>query len=82
MALNNKEKLVAASMLEEASSSLGNKRCNDWDFPDSWTHIEKLEFVKDYHEYNGDPEEFDVRYLRLPDFAVASFLAHKLRNNE
>ena len=79
--MNNKEKLIAASMLKELSSKLGNECCNDWYFPESWTENEKICFVSEYHEWNGDPEEFDARRLILPDFAVASFLAHKIRND-
>jgi hypothetical protein len=33
---------------------------------------------KEYHEWNGDPEEFNPRFLALHDYAVMSFLAHKL----
>ena len=79
--MNDKEKLIAASMLKELSSKLGNECCNDWSFPASWSEDEKITFVKEYHDWNGDPEEFLETHLHLPDFCVASFLAHKLRND-
>lgn len=79
--LNEKEKQLAAYWLDEASDMYGNHGCNDveekvWD---GWTKEERQQFVKEYHEYNGDPEEFDPNFLHLPDFAIMGFLAHKLR---
>ena len=37
------------------------------------------EFSKSYHEWNGDPEEFqEGRRMPLPDFAVLGFVWHLL----
>ena len=36
-----------------------------------------MEFVRAYHDWNGDPEEFDPNHLHLPNFAVVEFLASK-----
>lgn len=80
--MNNKEKAIAAAMLDELSNELGNKCCNDWSFPDSWTEEEKANFVMDFHVWNGDPEEFDINCLFLSDHSVASFLAHKILNDK
>jgi len=80
--MNAKEKALAAKMLEMASDEFGNHGCNDVDesFWEGWTRDERIEFVKQYHEYNGDPEEFTPNHLHLPDFAIMGFLAHKLKN--
>jgi hypothetical protein len=80
--LNEKERQLAAHWLGEASDRYGNHGCNDveekiWD---GWTKEERKQFVKEYHEYNGDPEEFDPNFLHLPDFAIMGFLAYKLRS--
>lgn len=79
--LNEKEKKLASHWLDEASNIYGAKGCNDveekvWN---GWTKEERQQFVKEYHDYNGDPEEYDPNFLHLPDFAIIRFLAHKLR---
>lgn len=74
-------KQLAAEMLIDYSCNLGKNRCNDWNFPKDWAHREKAEFCIAYHDWNGDPEEFNPEHLRLPDFAVAAFLASMLEVN-
>jgi hypothetical protein len=80
--MNEQHKKLAAAMLSEYANALGNKCCNDWNFPEDWTTQEKEEFCKGYHEWNGDPEEFTPEHLYLPDFAVADYLAYLLAGNE
>jgi hypothetical protein len=77
--MTEKERAVAAQLLEMASEEFGNHGCNDWDFPKGWTKEEKIAFCKEYHEWNGDPEDFDPNFLHLPDYAVMSFMADKLK---
>lgn len=74
-----KETLLAAQLLSEASERAGLAVCNDWDFPESWSQKEREDFVAAFHQWNGDPEEFDSKRLRLPDYAVMDFIAFKLR---
>jgi hypothetical protein len=76
-----KEMALAAALLDEASESYSNHGCNDWEFPADWTRAEKVAFVRAWHEWNGDPEEFDEKHLSLPDYAVMSFLADRLRTS-
>lgn len=80
--LNNKESVLVKYFLEDYSSRLGNDGCNDWDFPKDWSVREKEEFVKHYHAWNGDPEEYNPKRLNLPNFAVVSFLAYKMSKKE
>ena len=79
--MKEKEKLLVGIMLEKASTVFGRFGCND--VPDSiyngWTIEERQEFVKEYHEWNGDPEEIDKDDLCLPDFAIMAFLAYKMK---
>lgn len=78
--MNIKERMLAAVMLDMASDKFSSHGCNDWEFPNSWTKEEKIAFLRGYHAWNGDPEEeFSERYLHISDFAVMSFLAHKIR---
>ncbi len=80
--LKQKESILIQEFLKEYSSRLGNDGCNDWSFPNSWTVQEKEEFVKHYHAWNGDPEEYSPKRLVLPNFAVVGFLAHKMTKKE
>ena len=73
-----KEKALIVSFLDVLSEILSSNCCNDWSFPEDWSQAEKYNFVREYHEYNGDPETFDGNHLHLPDFSVISLLAHKL----
>lgn len=79
--MKNHEKQLASAMFKDYSDVLGNRCCNDFEFPSDWSEYQKIDIVKEYHERNGDPEEFNSDYPKLPDFAIASFLAYKLRNN-
>jgi hypothetical protein len=78
--MNTNEIEAAAGFLRRYSTYLGSRDCNDFDLalmiPNKY---ERRQFVKDCHEWNGDPEEFDPEDLSLPDYAVVGFLAHKLR---
>lgn len=76
--MNHKELILAAEFLEQHSDDLSDNGCNDWEYPDDWTEQEKIDFCRKYHSFNKSPEDFDPDDLTLPDFAVASFLAHKL----
>lgn len=76
--MTDKEQKLIGQFLKEYAERLGNDGCNDWDFPENWTHEEKVEFVRAYHDWNGDPEEFREDHLHLSNFAVAEFLASKI----
>ena len=76
--MTNKEKLLAAEMLNMLSDMLANCGCNDFDFPDSWTEDDKKSFVLGFSTWNGAPENYDKDNLNLADFSVASYLAKML----
>ena len=77
----NEQKLVA-KLLNLASDEFGGHICNDVPnkFYKGWTIEERKQFVKEYHEWNGDPEEYDEDHLHLPDFAIMAFLADKIKH--
>jgi hypothetical protein len=79
--MTTKELKLASAMLDDFSDKLASNCCNDWEFPEDWDEAERIGFVRGFHEWNGDPEEFDKDYLSLPDFSVAGYLAHILANN-
>jgi hypothetical protein len=76
MAINEKEKQLAAKMLKDFSHVVGRNVCNDFDFPSDWTAEEINEFCNRYHEWNGDSDEIQEPNICLPDYAIAVFLAH------
>lgn len=78
--MTDKEKILASEMLKLASNEFGNHSCNDVEDSvyDGWTTEERKQFVKEYHKWNGDPEEYDENFLHLQDFAIMNFLADKL----
>lgn len=76
--LYTKELDLAIGFMDTLSERLGTDGCNDWNFPPDWTREEIIKFVKEYHEYNGDPHEFNEHFLHLPNYAVAAFLSYKL----
>ena len=70
---------IAKFFLKEYATALGNNGCNDFDLEKLIPNIEQRRlFVKEYHEWNGDPYDFDPNYLELPDFAVVAFVGSKL----
>ena len=75
------ERELAASMLEIAAEKFSNHGCNDVEESlfGGWTLEQRQEFARQYHEWNGDPEEYDPKYFHLPDWAIMSFLADRLR---
>ena len=79
--MTDNEKNLLIKMLKMASEYFGYKICNDTpeEFFINWSIDERKRFVKEYHEWNGDPQEYREDWLHLPDFAIFSFLAHKLK---
>jgi len=79
--ISKKELALASKMLELASEEFSNHGCNDVDEDvyDGWTLEERQKFVKEFHEWNGDPEEFDKTFLQLGDSTIMIFLAAKLK---
>ena len=81
--MNTKEKQLAAKMLEMASDEFSNHGCNDVEDSvcEGWSLEERQQFIKEFHEWNGDPENFDKDWLHLGDSTIMSFLAHKLETD-
>ena len=78
---NKKELELLMKFLDELDDVFSCAGCNDWDFPADWTNEEKIKFVKEFHNYNGDPEEFDEEFLHMADFSVLGLLKKKLENH-
>ncbi|MBL4800189.1 MAG: hypothetical protein JKY50_22565 [Oleispira sp.] len=76
--MNTKELELVVLMLDKLSDILGTRSCNDWKFPDDWSFQEREDFVRGFHEWNGDPEEFVSGSHHISDFCVASMLSVKI----
>lgn len=71
--------------LEEFSNLRGSASCNDLDLQEFGLKRHEMdELYREYHQYNGDPEEYEpgmnVEQLRrcVPDFCAVSLLRHKM----
>lgn len=82
--MKNKEKQLAAKMLELASEQFSNHGCNDVEDSvyDGWTLEERKQFVKEFHDWNGDPEDYNETFLHLSDSTIMSYLASKLKGEK
>lgn len=72
-------KLIAA-LLEMASSQFANHGCNDFDITELVPNAEdRRELARLFHEYNGDPEEYesDSDYEVMHDDALMGFFARQ-----
>ena len=80
--MNKKEKRLIAELLGMASNEFSNHGCNDLDwlvFKD-WTLKEKKELIKEFCEYNGNPDESEIFNLAwIGDSSLMDFFAHKLK---
>ena len=76
--MNKKEMALAVVMLDHLADMLGDNGCNDFDFPENWSNGEATVFTLEYHQENGDPEEYEIGDILNSDFCVARLLARKL----
>ena len=78
--LTDKELLLVADLLNDASETYSNHGCNDFDFPSDWTDIEKQAFVVDFQIWNGGIDDDDDAD-NMADWCVMATLANKIRRS-
>jgi hypothetical protein len=71
--------LLAADLLDMASSEFANHGCNDFDTPEGWSAAEVEEFGKALEDWNSDGGNFDPDNPLVMDYMAMGFLAAKLR---
>ena len=76
--LNTKETLIVQQLLKDYASELSHNCCNDWNIPESWTVLEKQEFLKEFYAWNGSPEDYSPTRFIINDSSVAHFLSAKM----
>ncbi len=78
--LSESEKAVLLKLVEQASETMGNAGCNDFDLSEFMVEEQIDGLAKEYHQWNGDPEEFDPKAdnsMAVPDFALITYLTKK-----
>ena len=77
--LNKKEVEILVDFLDEYSDRLACDGCNDWKFPLSWSREEKDKFVKEFYDWNDEPEYYEDGMDWLDNGCVVDLLRAKLR---
>ncbi len=84
MALRKNEIKLLKIFLGVLSEDLSYRGCNDMtkEMKAALTKEEWIRLSKQYHEWNGDPEEHrDDTADQLPDYAVLDYLSTQLTKN-
>lgn len=78
--MTNTEKKLTIALLKMASEHFSRHGCNDFPkeiesllSPSEWDKLNK-----EYHEYNGDPEEYVPNQVLSHDWLWMNYMAHKL----
>lgn len=72
---------LGSHLLRMAADEFGNHGCNDFKLIDLVPDVEERRaLVKAYHEWNGDPHEYNAErtYTYFEDFALMAFLSHQM----
>jgi len=71
---------LTAKLLDLAADTFSNHGCNDVseEMYEGWTKEQRQALVKEFHEWNGDPEEYDPEFLHLGDSSLIAFFAAKI----
>lgn len=73
-------------ILEQASEMFGNQICDDFELAEHLPLFEaRRTLMKEYHQYNGDPEVFEEdeaygdQYLYIGTGALVGYLASRIK---
>ena len=76
--LSATEAELAADLLQKAADHFGDRVCNDYNLSEVVPIVQKRrELMKKFHEWNGDPENFDPNseYVWVSDFMMMAYMA-------
>lgn len=81
--MTRNEKLLTAALLRLASDRFSNHGCSDLgeDIENLLTKNQWNTLRKEYHEHNGDPEEYVENQILSYDWLWMSYMAHKLEQD-
>ena len=70
---------VFLNYIDILSNELSRRGCNDFTFPDNFTLSERRKIMKEMHELNGDPEEYEPNdeYKMTMDFIILFYIKKK-----
>lgn len=80
--ISKNELLLASALLDIAGDKFGDHGCNDFNIAPFLNRKEREELIKEFHEWNGDPEEYNDKEAEsglFYDFALMHYLAFKLK---
>jgi hypothetical protein len=79
--MNKAQLIFTANLLEMAANQFSNNGCNDLPVAlEAWfTQPEWDALNKEYHDWNGDPEEYKPGRILNHDCLWMDFMAKKLR---
>jgi hypothetical protein len=91
--MNQYHKAEIINLLRQLSDILGNRNCNDREWPEEWSEEMRCQFIRAHYWHNsktkgpGDPEwqelQDDLSTVRCPsDFVFPSVLADMLEGEE
>jgi hypothetical protein len=66
---------LISDLLEMAAEEFSRHGCNDFDLSEWLDPDEQQSFVRGFHEWNGDPEEFNPERPEMGDSCVMSYLS-------
>ena len=79
--MNKIEKKLTITLLRRAAEEFATHTCNDFDLDEVMPDVEdRRNFMKEFHEWNGDPESFDPKgtYEVVPNWLLMDIFANKL----
>lgn len=78
--MNQKEKALAAKLLDVAADLFSNRGCSDFDLKAcGFSHAECLAMSKEINESMGDPDE--EPYEHIADWSLMRHMANKIRED-
>lgn len=77
--LNKKEQEMFIELLDYLSDCVSRRGCNDYEMPNDFSKFELDKINREYHDFNGDPEEYDPSddFSTTFDFIILYYIEKK-----
>lgn len=77
--LNEKERETFIELMTFLSKCLSRKGCNDYQMPKNFSKFELDKINKEFHDFNGDPEEYNPKedFSTTSDFIIIFYIKEK-----
>ena len=81
--MDDKIRELANKLLCAVAEDMSNNTCND--LPrgtfKGWTSEEKNSFMKEFHKWSGDPEEYKPGRMDIMDYEAVKYIAHLIKTD-